>query len=75
MVKRVKDPSQKTSVRLALTDRGEEARLRSRREMKIIRRILSSLSPEERKHLAMILHKLRNTSLQELAVMEESPFT
>jgi len=75
LVKRVKDPNQKTSMRLELTDVGEEARRRSRREMKVIRRILSSLSPEERKNLATILHKLRNTSLQELAIMEEGPFT
>jgi len=65
LVKKVKDLNRKNLVRVVLTDKGREAyHLSSQR--KSIRKIMSSLSPEDRKQLRSLLHTLREEALKYL---------
>ena len=63
-VKRVKDLERKNVIRVAITEKGEEAYRRSK-DMKAIRKTLSCLSPEERDSLRAYLERLRNSALDE----------
>ena len=47
LVRRVKDLERKNMIRVEITEKGEEA-YQGSRELKVIRTILSSISPEER---------------------------
>ena len=63
LVKKVKDLNRKNLVRVALTDKGREAyHLSSHR--KSIRKIMSSLSPENRQQLRSFLQTLREEALK-----------
>ena len=73
LVRRVKDLERKNMIRVEITEKGEEA-YQGSRELKVIRTILSSLSPEERDTIRPYLEALRNTALRELGVKHRLPF-
>ena len=64
LVKKVKDLERKNVIRVALTQKGEEA-YRQSSEGKVVHNILSCLSAEERDNLRAYLGRLRNKALQE----------
>lgn len=65
LVTKVKDLNRKNLVRVVLTDKGREAyHLSSQR--KSIRKIMSSLSPENRQQLRSFLQTLREEALRHL---------
>ena len=69
LVRKIKDLERKNLVRIALTKKGEEAYRQSRR-MKVIPKILSCLSLEERDNLRSYFEILRNKALEELRLGE-----
>jgi len=65
LVTKVKDLNRKNLVRVVLTDKGREAyHLSSQR--KSIRKIMSSLPPDNRQHLRSLLQTLREEALKYL---------
>jgi len=73
LVRQVKDLERKNMIRVAITEKGEEAYQRSK-ELKVIRTILSSLSPEQREVLRPYVETLRNKALGELGMKYRLPF-
>jgi len=73
LVRKVKDLERKNLIRVLFTETGEEAYQRSR-EMKVIRKILSCLSPKERDNLRAYVETLRNKALGELGISYRLPF-
>ncbi len=73
LVRRVKDLERKNLIRVEITKKGEEA-YQGSRELKVIRTILSSLSPEQRDTLRPYLETLRNKALDELRIRYRLPF-
>lgn len=73
LVRKVRDLERKNLVRVAMTEKGEEAYQRSR-EMKVIHTILSGLSPEERNSMVQHLEKLRHKAVTELGMDYKLPF-
>ena len=73
LVRRVKDLERRNLIRVAITEKGEQAYHRSR-EMGVIHEILSSLSQEEQDNLRAYLETLRHKALAELAAQRPLPF-
>jgi len=73
LVRQVKDLERKNMIRVVITEKGDEAYQRSR-ELRVIRTILSSLSPEQIDTLRPYLETLRNKALGELGVKYQLPF-
>jgi len=73
LVRRVKDLERRNMIRVTITEKGEEACRRSR-DMKVIRTILSSLSPEQRDNLKPYLEILRKRALEKLGMKHQLPF-
>jgi len=73
LVRRVKDLERKNMIRVTITEKGEEA-CRQSRDMKVIRTILSGLSPEQRDNLKPYLETLRKRALGKLGVSHQLPF-
>jgi DNA-binding MarR family transcriptional regulator len=65
VVKRTRDLERKNMVRITLTEKGETA-YKHQTEMRVISKILSTLSPEECNKLGASLKKLRDESVKEL---------
>lgn len=59
LIRKVRDLERKNQIRVAITEKGEEAYHRSRKG-KVLRKILSSLSREEQDNLRAYLETLRN---------------
>jgi len=73
LVRKVNDLERKNMIRIVLTEKGEQVYQRSR-EMKVIPKILSCLSPEERDNLRTYLETLRNKALGEIGIRYQLPF-
>ena len=73
LVRKARDLERKNLVRTVMTEKGEETYRRSS-ERKVIHRILSCLSPEERNSLVRYVEKLRHKALAELGVNYKLPF-
>lgn len=72
-VTRVKDLDNKSSVRIALTDKGEEAyKLAANRTS--IHRVLDYLNEEESEGLIVKLKEMRNNAYAELGISSQIPF-
>lgn len=65
LIRKAKDLEKKNLVRVTLTEKGEEA-FQHQTEMRVIGKILSSLSPEECDKLGACLKKLRDAAIKEL---------
>ena len=68
LVKKVRDPIKKRRVRISLTDKGKEIYLSKSSKTEMMYKIISCLSHEEREQLSLILQKLLNTTVKELAL-------
>ncbi len=64
LLRKTKDLERKNAIRVTLTERGEEA-CRQSREMKSLRRVLSTISPKERESLRAPLETLRDKAIEE----------
>ena len=73
LVRRDKDLERRNMIRVTITEKGEKAFRRSR-DMKVIRTILSGISPEQRDNLKPYLETLRKRALKELGVKHQLPF-
>jgi DNA-binding MarR family transcriptional regulator len=73
LVKRVKDLGRKNLVRIAITEKGQQA-YRESANRESLHRIMSSLSEEERQQLKSSLLKLRDTALEELRIDTKPPY-
>ena len=73
LVRKVKDLERNNLIRVAITEKGEEAYRRSR-EMKAVRNIMSSLSEKKKQNIRGYLETLRNRALRELRVEHQLPF-
>ena len=73
LVRRTKNLERRNMIRVTITEKGEKAYRRSR-DMKVIRTILSGLSPEQRKNLKPYLETLRKRALKELGGKHQLPF-
>ena len=73
LVRKAKDLERKNMIRVALTEKGEEAYHRTT-ELKAIRNILLSLSKEELENLRKYLETMRNKAIEELRIDYELPF-
>ena len=71
LVRRVRNPDGKGLVRVALTKKGEKLFRQQNKERKVIHRIMSCLSPEERENFSACLERLRKVALEELVVRPE----
>jgi len=72
LVKKTHDLDRKNLVRVSITDKGQQAYHKSTMR-KSIRKIMSSLSEEERQQLRSCLEKLRNKAFKELIVEYKPP--
>ena len=73
LIRKSKDLERKNLVRIALTDRGEEA-YRKSLARESIHRIFSKLTQEECQNLASLLKALRNSALREVGAKDNLPF-
>ncbi len=73
LIRKTRDLERKNLVRVTLTEKGEKA-YQQQSEMRIIRKLLSSLSPKQRNNLTTYLRILRSKALDELVVKRRSPF-
>ena len=73
LVRKVNDLERKNMIRIVITEKGEQVYQRSR-GMKVICKILSYLSPEERDNLRTYLETLRNKALGEIGIRYQLPF-
>lgn len=73
LIKKVKGLSGKNRVEVTLTEKGEQAFNRSL-DIDCIHRIMSSLSGEERRQLALYLETLRDMALGELGETLKPPY-
>ena len=73
LVRKVKDLGRKNLVRVALTEKGQQVYHQSTK-IKSIRKVISSLSEEERRQLGSCLETLRNEAFKELGVERKPPF-
>jgi len=74
LVRRVRDLQRKNLVRVEVTEKGEDLYHKSREKRKIISKIMSTLTREERTELRASLTKIRNGALKELGVKTRLPF-
>ena len=73
LVRKVRDLGRNNSVRVAITEKGQQA-LYQATKTESIHRIVSSLSEEERQQLRSLLKTLRNEALNELKLSVKAPF-
>jgi DNA-binding MarR family transcriptional regulator len=73
LVKRVKDLDKKNLVRVAITEKGREAYYQSSKR-ESIHRIMSSLSEEQRRQVALCLKTLRDSAIRESGLNRTPPF-
>jgi len=73
LVRKVKDLDRKNLIRVALTEKGEEAYQQSR-EMKVISEILSCLTRKKKENLRAYLEALRNKAVTQIGVRRQLPF-
>ena len=73
LVRRTRDLEKKNLVRISLTDKGKQAYELSS-DIKVIPRILSSLSEEQRQQLITCLEIVRAKAFEELGIKKEPPF-
>ena len=78
LVRRVKsqkrNPENKSTLRVVLTDKGEDIFREQLEGRAVIHRILSRLTPRERRNLKAYLQKLREQTVEELVVRPNLPF-
>jgi DNA-binding MarR family transcriptional regulator len=74
LVRRVHDLERKNLVRIEVTEKGEEIYRKTRERRKIITKIMSVLSEEERRNLKGYLERLRNRGLKEIGVKTRLPY-
>jgi DNA-binding MarR family transcriptional regulator len=72
LVRKTQDLDRKNLVRVSITEKGQQAYDKSTRR-KSIRKIMSSLSEEERRQLRSCLEKLQNKAFKELVVEYKPP--
>jgi len=65
LVKRVKDLDRKNLIRVVITEKGREA-VNNAKKLKVIHKIMSSISDDEHRQLRTILEKLWYKALKEL---------
>jgi len=73
LVNKSKDLERRNLVRVTLTKKGEQA-YQQQSDMRVIRKVLSSLSSKERDNLKAYLRTLREETLEELVVKRQLPF-
>lgn len=73
LVKRSKDLERRNLVRISLTDKSRQF-YNTYAEMKVIDRILSSLTEDDRRKLAEYLTRLRDRAIEDLGIERELPF-
>jgi DNA-binding MarR family transcriptional regulator len=73
LIRKTKDLERKNLVRVTLTEKGEKA-YQQQSEMRVIRKLLSSLSPKQRNNFMTSLRILRSRALDELVVRRQLPF-
>jgi DNA-binding MarR family transcriptional regulator len=73
LVKKVKDSDSKTLVRVAITEKGQQA-YRESANRDPVNQIMSSLSEEERRKLGSISLKLRDIALARLWIDTKPPY-
>jgi len=73
LVRKTKDLERKNQVRVALTDKGEEA-FRQTSSLNVIKRILSCLSQKDLDNLRAQLETLRDKALEESGVRHRFPY-
>ena len=73
LVRKVKDLERKNLVRVVITEKGQQV-YRQSTKIESIRRVISSLSEEERQQLRSCLETLRDRALKELGVDRKPPF-
>jgi DNA-binding MarR family transcriptional regulator len=73
LIKKVKDLERKNLIRVAITEKGEEAYQQSG-EVTIVPKILSCLSRKKKENLRAYMETLRNRALEELRVERALPF-
>ena len=73
LVSKTKDLDRKNMVRVAITEKGQQAYDQSTR-WNSIRKLMSSLSEGERKQLKSYLERVRDRALKELRVEHKPPF-
>jgi DNA-binding MarR family transcriptional regulator len=73
LVRKVKDLEKKNQVRVAMTEKGQQAcEQASKRES--IHRIMSSLNDSECEHLVVCLQSLLDKALDEAGITSKPPF-
>ena len=73
LVKKFKDLDKKNQVRVMMTEKGHELYYQTL-ELESVRRMMSSLSSEQRQQLRSYLLTLRNSAVKELGTRYEIPF-
>lgn len=73
LLKRTRDPKRKNVSRIVLTNKGEQA-FKSQKEVRGVARILSELTPAERKTVLAALEKLRKKAIEELKSGLSAPY-
>ena len=73
LVRKMKDIKRKNSVRVTVTDKGEESLCQAMMEERAIRKIMSCLSNEEQDSLRGHLEKLRSKALEEPKIRYRLP--
>jgi DNA-binding MarR family transcriptional regulator len=72
LIRKAKDLEKKNLLRVTLTEKGEKA-YQWQSEMRVIHKLLSSLSPKQRNNLMTYLRTLRSSALDELVVRRQLP--
>lgn len=73
LVRKVKDLERKNLIRVAITEKGEEAYQQSK-ATKVISEILSCLTRKKKENLRAYLEALRNRAVAEIGVRRRLPF-
>lgn len=73
LVKKIKNHDSRKSVRIQLTDKGQEL-CREVEKLDSVHKIISSLATEERQELTRILKILRDMARKEIGLVYEMPF-
>jgi MarR family transcriptional regulator, 2-MHQ and catechol-resistance regulon repressor len=74
LVKRVPNPNSKKEIRIQITEEGQSRFERGFNEGKLVEKVFSSLSSEERSQMWVIMGKLRNSVINESKIKTKPPF-
>jgi DNA-binding MarR family transcriptional regulator len=74
LVKKIKDMDRKNMIRIAMTEKGEQAYNQSTQRT-TIHNIMSALSEAEHQQLMSLLQRLRDQALKELGEYAKPPFS